>query len=159
MHGACLGLQGLPEGARHLSCTGMAPSLLPATLTPFPWVFLEGSAQTEGRLPQAPASPGEGRAPGSQDAQLGLQIASHPPAWPSSIYNNPSWLAVPALQREGLVTAFIPKVSLKGEERRVRQKQDSLCPHPIPTSSSFTAPRQASGRRSLLASWGRLGII
>ena len=68
MHGACLGLQGLPEGAGPLSCTGMAPSFLPAALTASPWVFLEGSAQTEGRLPQVPASPGEGRAPGSQDA-------------------------------------------------------------------------------------------
>ena len=65
MQEACLGLQGLQKKTDLFSVQGWA---LSCTLTLFPWVFLERSAQTEGHLPLAPAAPGEGSDPVSQGA-------------------------------------------------------------------------------------------
>ena len=69
-----------------------------------------------------------------------LQIASCPPALPRSIYCSVETLLgwqSPLCKTGGLLRAFIPKVSLEGQEKRVPQKQDSIKPHP-------SSPPQAS---------------
>lgn len=63
------------------------------------------------------------------------KIASRQPTWPSSIYNNVAVLLGGRSQlgkRGGLVGAFILKVSLQGQEKRVPQKTTLSDPTPSP---------------------------
>lgn len=133
MHRACLGPRGLPGGARPDSRAGMAPDCLqpPSPLSPFPG----------GHSRKRPCFPRRGRGSKPRTHKRALQTASRPPAWPSSVYNSPHRLGVPALQRRGLVTAFRPQVSLKRGERGAHRNRTPSVPL---TFSSFTATCPAS---------------
>ena len=110
---------------------GMAPACLQAP-PPLSLGSSWGVRQKEAHLPPGPCFPRRGQGSKSRMHKWALQTASHPPAWPSSIYNSPPRLGVPALQRRGLVTAFRPKVSLKRGERGAHRNRTPSVPRPPP---------------------------